>query len=138
MDYPEVTKEDVNQWRSDNDLEPVTIPTFHILQASNLVYDYLKYCVWDAENPAHVQAIKDAVAFTVSLWEAANINPLSEGLTSNLNTVSSASLNGGSFTNANPAARARKRDSSTSTLTGDAARILTLAGIRLPVPRVVG
>lgn len=138
MDYPEVTTDMVAQWRADNGLLHKPVLEFTVNYAASLVYEYLNYCTWEPTDPKHVEAVRAATAFTVTVWIEADINPLSEGLAANPNIVASASLLGGSFTNTNPAQIARRRAAHTSTLHGDAIRILTLAGIRPAAPTVVG
>lgn len=136
--FPEISTEDVEQWRETMGLPSVTVEKIQVFAASTLVKDWLQTKVWDPHNAAHVEAIQVAVAWTVSTWIGADIDPMTEGLQATLNTVSSASLMGGSFSNANPAAIARRRVNTTSSLPASPVTLLQEAGIRSARVQVVG
>lgn len=138
MTLPEVTPEDVTEWRQSVGLEPAPTTRLLIFTATNLVGDWLQNRIWDPNNQTHVAAIRNAICWLVSIWQEADINPLSEGLKATVNTVSSASLLGGSFSNANPAQTARRRASITSALPTDIIAYLIQAGIRVAPVQVVG
>ena len=131
---------DLDDFRSSRGLTkplPGNIGMF-IYQASLMVSDYLQWCRYDQDNPTHAQAIKEAVCMQVSTWVEADINPLSEGFTSNVHNVQSASLLGGSFTNSGAGVTGRKRTAASENLLPSPLMILREAGIHPATVRVVG
>lgn len=134
------TKEELEAWREPmGPTKPLPANIGLSLYSSALIVaDYLQWCVWDPENPAHVAAIKEAQCVQVATWIETDIDPIKEGFTSNVHNVQSASLLGGSFTNSGAGVTGRKRTSAADNLLPTPLKILQLAGI-VPAPvQVVG
>lgn len=136
----EVTKQGLLDFRENLELTK-PLPTnigLYLYQAKLLVCDHLLWCVYDHKNPAHKAAVHEAIYMQVSTWIEADINPLSEGFTSNVHNVQSASLLGGSFTNSGAGVTGRKRTSAADNVLPSPLMILRAAGIYPAPVRVVG
>ena len=136
----EATVEELTTFREKFDLTkslPANI-SFYLYQAALLLSEHLQWCAWNPHNPDHVQAVKDAICMQASTWVEAEVNPLSEGLTSNVHNVQSASLLGGSFTNAGAGVAGRKRASAVDNVLPSPLMILKAAGIGPANVTVVG
>lgn len=134
------TRDDLANWREEVGLtKPVPANVGVCLyQAALIVADYLQWCVWDPEKSEHVEAIKDAQCAQAATWIESDIDPMTEGFTSNLHNVQSASLLGGSFTNSGAGVTGRKRTSAADTLLPSPLKILQMAGIQPAPVQVVG